>query len=61
VLQFLPFRGLADAPFRLYSGHLAPAALAGVLGHQLAWLAVLVLAGRLLLGRGLRRLVVQGG
>ena len=31
------------------------------LGHQLVWVAILVLIGRWVLSRGLRRLVMQGG
>ncbi|MFH1568222.1 MAG: ABC-2 family transporter protein [Gemmatimonadota bacterium] len=61
VLTALPFRGLADVPFRLYTGHLPPADLLPALLHQLAWTAALVLLGRSLLAAGKRRLVVQGG
>ena len=61
ILEFLPFRGLVDAPFRLYMGHYPPAAIFPLLGHQLAWTLALVLYGRWLLGRSARRLVVQGG
>ena len=61
ILNFLPFRGMADAPFRLYLGSLPPSQIVLVLFHQLAWTAVFVLGGRALLARGTRRLVVQGG
>lgn len=61
VLDFLPFRGMADAPFRLYMGSLPPAAVGGVVLHQMAWTVAFVLFGRWLLARGTRRLVVQGG
>jgi ABC-2 type transport system permease protein len=61
LLNALPFRGIMDVPFRLYMGHLPPPALPGLLAHQLAWTAGLVLLGRWLLARGLRRVVVQGG
>ena len=61
ILAFLPFRGVADVPFRLYVGHIAPRELPGLLGHQLAWTAALVLLGLAVLARGKRRLVVQGG
>ena len=61
LLAFLPFRGLADAPFRLYMGHLAPAAVIRVFIHQIGWTLALVALGRWLLGRALARLVVQGG
>jgi ABC-2 type transport system permease protein len=61
VLDLLPFRGMADAPFRLYMGHLPPSATGGVLLHQAVWLAVFVAFGKFLVHRGTRYLVVQGG
>ena len=61
VLKVLPFRGVTDAPFRLYMGQLPPQSIAGVLLHQLLWTGALILLGRWLLARGCRRLVVQGG
>jgi ABC-2 type transport system permease protein len=61
VLAALPFRGMADAPFRLYLGHLPASALPSVLAHQVVWTVVLVALGRAMVARGLRRLVVQGG
>lgn len=61
ILSVLPFRGLVDAPFRLYTGHIPPAQIGAVLAHQLVWTIALVLLGRWLLARGTRRLVVQGG
>jgi ABC-2 type transport system permease protein len=61
VLRALPFAGTMDLPGRIYVGHI-PAREAGwVLLSQVGWTAALVLFGRWLLGRGLRRLVVQGG
>lgn len=61
VFEVLPFRGLVDAPFRLYTGHIAPGDAAGPLALSLGWTLALVLGGRRLLARGTRRLVVQGG
>jgi ABC-2 type transport system permease protein len=61
VLAALPFRGIVDTPFRLYMGHIPPGRLPALLAHQLAWTAAMVLLGRWLLSRGLRRVVVQGG
>jgi ABC-2 type transport system permease protein len=61
ILRWLPFAGLADLPFRIYSGHIAAGSVAVVLGRQLAWTAALVALGRWLIGRGMRRMVVQGG
>jgi len=61
ILNALPFRGLMDVPFRFYLGHLPLSRLLPELGLQLAWTAALVGLGRLILARGARRLVVQGG
>jgi ABC-2 type transport system permease protein len=61
LLNFLPFRGLVDVPFRIYLGQIPASQLLPCLLHQAAWTVALVLFGRWLLGRGMRRLVVQGG
>jgi ABC-2 type transport system permease protein len=61
VLNFLPFRGLMDTPFRMYLGHIPPAQLPFVLGHQLAWTLVLIALGRWILAQSVRHLVIQGG
>jgi ABC-2 type transport system permease protein len=61
VLRALPFAGTMDLPGRIFTGHI-PAGQAGwVLVSQLGWSAALVVLGRWLLGRGVKRLVVQGG
>jgi len=61
IVQALPFAGLVDFPFRVYTGHIPPQATVWVVQHQLLWTAALVILGRWLLSRGLRRIVVQGG
>lgn len=61
LFRILPFRGMADTPFRLYMGHIPPADGISVVAHQVVWTVILVLVGRWVLARGVRRLVVQGG
>jgi ABC-2 type transport system permease protein len=61
LMNFLPFRGVADTPFRVYIGHMGPAEAAGAILHQLAWAAALALLGRWLVQLGTRRMVIQGG
>ncbi len=61
VLNALPFRGLQDIPFRLFTGHLPVSQAWHVVLHQLAWTVALVMLGRWLIARASRRLVVQGG
>ena len=61
IVNALPFRGLMDTPFRLYTGQAPPEDVLPLVAHQLAWAVVLILVGRWILWRGTRRLVVQGG
>ncbi|MBN2562124.1 MAG: ABC-2 family transporter protein [Phycisphaerae bacterium] len=61
VLNALPFRGLCDMPFRLFTGHIPLGQAPSLLAHQLAWTLALVLLGRWIMIRASRRLVVQGG
>jgi ABC-2 type transport system permease protein len=61
VINFLPFRGLGDVPFRFFTANLGPSELPALLAHQLVWTIALLGISRYLIHRGLRRLVVQGG
>jgi ABC-2 type transport system permease protein len=61
ILRFLPFHGLIDTPFRIYSQHIAGSETLLVLLLQLIWIVAVVEIGRHLVRRGTRRLVVQGG
>lgn len=61
ILNFLPFRGMIDTPFRLYLGHIPSSDLLLTVGHQVAWSIALILLGRALFVRGRRHLVIQGG
>lgn len=61
VLSLLPFGSMQNMPFRIYGGDLAGTqALYGIL-IQLFWLGALLLMGRILLTKALRRVVIQGG
>jgi ABC-2 type transport system permease protein len=58
VLAWTPFPALFQTPIDVFTER---GDVVGLLATQLAWAAVLLLAGRLVLARGARRLVVQGG
>jgi len=58
VLWWTPCPALFQTPLDVFLERGDPIVL---LAHQLLWVALLLLAGRLALARGLRRLVVQGG
>jgi ABC-2 type transport system permease protein len=57
----LPFASMLEIPVEVWLGRFDGVELAGVLTVQAAWAAALVLAGRFVMGRAVRRLVVQGG
>ncbi|NLJ25565.1 MAG: ABC transporter permease [Firmicutes bacterium] len=61
LLELLPFAGLVDTPARFFTGQLSPTMIWVFLARQLVWTAILIIWGRRLLARGLRRVVVQGG
>ncbi len=61
LIALLPFRGLVDAPFRIYSAHISPGGVPGVLLHQIVWICILSRLGIVWLRRGSARLIVQGG
>ncbi len=60
-LYWQPFRGMADVPFRIYSGHIPLSEVGLELANQWLWFAVLVAFGYWLLTRARKSLVVQGG
>lgn len=60
-LKLQPFSGLVDVPARLLCGSLPPSELLQLLALQLFWIAILVLLGRWLMKRGLRRVIIAGG
>ena len=61
LLAALPFRGLVDVPLRIYAGHLAGPEAWTAIAISALWTLGLIVAGRALLARGFRRLVIQGG
>ncbi|MGH9157078.1 MAG: ABC-2 family transporter protein [Acidimicrobiales bacterium] len=61
VAALLPFASMLQLPVEIFLGrHPGPGA-AGVIALQVAWAAVLLGAGRLVLARAVRRVVVHGG
>jgi ABC-2 type transport system permease protein len=58
TLRWLPFAGMVQAPIDVL---LARQPAGPTLARQVMWCAVLLWAGRALLRRAQRRLVVQGG
>lgn len=61
IADVLPFAGLAQLPIDVYLGKLTLPELGAELAEQLAWLAILVAAGRWIMSRMVRRVVLAGG
>lgn len=61
VVRALPFVALVQLPVELFLGKHSGVGALGVLLVQVGWLAVLLLAGRLVLARAVQRVVVHGG
>ncbi|MFW6204871.1 MAG: ABC transporter permease, partial [Actinomycetota bacterium] len=61
VAHATPFPSIIQAPIDVVTGRAHGLAAATVIGIQVAWLAVLLGAGRLVFAAGARKLVVQGG
>jgi ABC-2 type transport system permease protein len=61
VVGWLPFAGMTQAPVEVLLGRREGAALAEVLGFQLAWALALMAAGWVMMAAAERKVVVQGG
>ena len=61
VLNYFPFRYVSDLPYRIYIGNISGTEMFIQLGVQLAWLVGLVVIGKLVMNKKMKKLVVQGG
>jgi ABC-type uncharacterized transport system, permease component len=56
-----PFAAMQNVPFRIYSGNIAIQEGISTIILQLIWAMVLIILGRFVLTKALKRVVVQGG
>ncbi|MCL1882417.1 MAG: ABC transporter permease [Defluviitaleaceae bacterium] len=61
IVEFSPFGAMQNMPLLIFSGYLAGAGLMRGMALQIFWFLALVLIGRILMARSLRRVVTQGG
>jgi len=61
VAELLPFGSMQNMPLLIFNGYLTGAELLRGLALQIFWLVILILAGRLMMRKALKQVVVQGG
>jgi ABC-2 type transport system permease protein len=61
VCRILPFASMLQLPVEVWLGQYDASELPAVFSVQAGWVLVLVLAGRRVMSRAVRRVVVQGG
>lgn len=61
VAELLPFAAMQNMPLRIYTGNITGADALRGLALQVFWLVVLVLFGRFVMNRALKKVIVQGG
>lgn len=60
-LRLQPFAGVIDTPMQLFIGSLAPAGALRAIAVQAVWLAAFVAAGRVIMRKRLKTIIIQGG
>jgi ABC-2 type transport system permease protein len=60
-LNIQPLRGIIDIPSRLYMGMIPESQAFYYLGFQIVWIVFFILLGKRLLGKALKKFVIQGG
>lgn len=61
ILEALPFAAMQNIPLRIYSGHMAGLEALKGIAFQIFWLMVLIITGKFLMRRALKKVIVQGG
>jgi ABC-2 type transport system permease protein len=61
IVYILPFRYTSDLAFRIYAGNIGPKEALLSIAVQLAWILIIVYAGRRWMKSALKRVVIQGG
>ena len=61
ISNVLPFKYITDFPFRLYIGNIST--IEGLIGilTQIIWIIILVIFGRLITKKALKKTIIQGG
>ena len=61
VAELLPFAAMQNMPLRIYSGDIAGMDAVRGIGLQMFWILVMLVFGKLMMKRSLKRVIAQGG
>lgn len=61
IMYALPFASMQNTPFLIYTEHIGGIEALKSIALQIVWFAAMLTAGRILMRRALRKVVVQGG
>ncbi|ROR23919.1 ABC-2 type transport system permease protein [Mobilisporobacter senegalensis] len=61
IFEILPFASMQNVPLRIYSGDISGTGLYRAAGLQIFWVILLIVAGKILMTKALKKVVVQGG
>lgn len=61
IMELLPFASMQNVPLRIYSGNIGESELLRAVAIQIFWLAALIVTGKLICARAMKKTTVQGG
>ena len=61
ISNILPFRYISDLPFRVFVGNIGIKEGLISIVFQIIWIIILVLLGKIIMKKALRKAVIQGG
>ena len=61
VCELLPFAAMQNTPLRIYSGNIAGIDAFKNIAFQIVWLFVLIVIGKITMGRAFKKVTIQGG
>ena len=61
VMELLPFASMQNVPLRIYSASMSAGEMQRAIGLQVFWFVALVLLGKALCAKAMRRMTLQGG
>ena len=60
-IYFLPFASMQNAPFRIYIGNISSKESILSMCLQLFWAGILILLGKFIMCKAMKKVIVQGG